>query len=827
MASNLLPSITTTQIREIILSFSCCYLLFLMPSYAETDTISQGQVMRYIDKLVSANKIFRLEFFRPGTSHNIYLGIFPNKETTPGDYNRPVWVANRDTPVPKPFTMPFAMLGIDESDGLLKIFYGHDGSGSGSGSGSVTISNTVTGTNNTSATILDNGNFVLRALNPDGAINRTLWQSFDYPTDTLLPGMKLGINFRTGHNWSLTSWISNQVPASGSFTLGGDLNGSSQLMIWWRGNAYWTSGLWNKDNFNNTFIPVDFHDGLNFTYISNKNEKYLTYAIKGNISWAKVSILLNGVVETRVPFAPISSSVCSLSRNIGTPGCLMELLPKCRKDYNLQFHGREGSIVGSGYRYDQDEKMSLFDCELKCKQHCACIAFASLKKDGTGCEMFDKYISFTSPGETRSIWQEELTVDRVIYFLDTGKDKHIHKKWWIWLAAATAGTLLTLSIICLLVRRYFGGKGVAGKTLLHELEGATITPRQDSAMNDKIDKKMNQVYLFSFKALQMATDSFSTTNKLGEGGFGPVYKGKLPSGQEIAIKRLSRSSGQGLFEFKNEILLIAKLQHDNLVKLLGCCMTRQEKILVYEYLPNRSLDFFLFDSCRRVLLNWTNRMSIIEGVAQGLLYLHRYSRLRVIHRDLKASNILLDQNMNPKISDFGMARIFEKQESEANTNRIVGTYGYMSPEYAIKGVFSTKSDVFSFGVLLLETVSGKKNHGSYHSERLLNLIGLAWELWIEGKAMELTDPSLDGSNHKNEIIRCINVGLLCVQDDAMDRPSMTEVISMLTNESLQLPEPKQPAFFVGSLSTGKDNEKQVPLETSCTNGLSISDIAGR
>ncbi|KAI3455419.1 hypothetical protein Pfo_012082 [Paulownia fortunei] len=380
-------------------------------------------------------------------------------------------------------------------------------------------------------------------------------------------------------------------------------------------------------------------------------------------------------------------------------------------------------------------------------------------------------------------------------------------KWWIWLVAAGSGTLLLLSISCCVMRIYFKGKG------------------QYSGAIDKIDKKMNQVHIFSFESLEMATNKFSSAHKLGEGGFGSVYKGKLPSGQEIALKRLSRSSGQGLLEFKNEILLIAKLQHDNLVKLLGCCVKGQEKILVYEYMPNRSLDFFLFDPSRRELIKWSNRMNIIEGVAQGLLYLHKYSRLRVIHRDLKASNILLDQNMNPKISDFGLARIFRKQESEANTKRIVGTHGYMSPEYAIKGVFSMKTDVFSFGVLLLEIVSGKKNHGCYHSERPLNLIGLAWELWVEGRAIELMDPTLDESNDKNQITRCINVGLLCVQDNATDRPSMTVVISMLTNESLQLPEPKQPAFFIDT--TTREAEKEVDLEKPCTNDLSISVMEGR
>nr|CAD1819273.1 unnamed protein product [Ananas comosus var. bracteatus] len=322
--------------------------------------------------------------------------------------------------------------------------------------------------------------------------------------------------------------------------------------------------------------------------------------------------------------------------------------------------------------------------------------------------------------------------------------------------------------------------------------------------------------------LSNSTNNFSIENKLGEGGFGPVYKGLLSDGLEIAVKRLSSRSGQGLVEFKNEIQLIAKLQHRNLVRLLGCCVQGEEKILIYEYMPNKSLDFFLFglylsfyfnycfllfrcifcyvnlsivDQTRGAILDWQKRFTIIEGIAQGLLYLHKHSQLQIIHRDLKVSNILLDSEMNPKISDFGLARIFGSNETQANTNRIVGTYGYMSPEYASEGLFSVKSDVFSFGVLLLEIVSGKRNAGFHQYRNHFNLLGYAWEVWKEGKWFELIDPSLGGSSKTNEIVRCTHAALMCVQENAADRPTMSDVIAMLSSDNTNLPDPKQPAYF--------------------------------
>ncbi|XP_020099760.1 G-type lectin S-receptor-like serine/threonine-protein kinase At1g11330 isoform X2 [Ananas comosus] len=342
----------------------------------------------------------------------------------------------------------------------------------------------------------------------------------------------------------------------------------------------------------------------------------------------------------------------------------------------------------------------------------------------------------------------------------------------------------------------------------------------------KSEESNSEFKLFDFVSVANSTNNFSIENKLGEGGFGPVYKGQLSDGLEIAVKRLSAHSGQGLLEFKNEVQLIAKLQHRNLVRLLGCCIQEEEKILVYEFMPNKSLDFFLFDQIRGALLEWQKRFTIIEGIAEGLLYLHKHSRLRVIHRDLKASNILLDCEMNPKISDFGLARIFSSNETQANTNRVVGTYGYMSPEYASEGLFSVKSDVFSFGVLLLEIVSGKRNAGCHQYGNHLNLLGYAWEVWKEGKWFELIDPLLHDSRETYEISRCIHVALMCVQENAADRPTMSDVIVMLSHDSMSLPDPKQPAYFNVRIMDEAEMASNfiVPITV---NEITITDIEGR
>ncbi|KAL1194181.1 putative cysteine-rich receptor-like protein kinase 31 [Cardamine amara subsp. amara] len=343
----------------------------------------------------------------------------------------------------------------------------------------------------------------------------------------------------------------------------------------------------------------------------------------------------------------------------------------------------------------------------------------------------------------------------------------------------------------------------------------TLKPQTD---DDMISPQSLQ---FDFATIEAATDKFSGKNKLGQGGFGGVYKGMLPNETEIAVKRLSRNSGQGTQEFKNEVVIVAKLQHKNLVRLLGFCLERDEQILVYEFVPNKSLNYFLFDPAKKSQLDWKIRYNIIRGITRGLLYLHQDSRLTIIHRDIKASNILLDAEMNPKIADFGMARNFRVDQTEDNTGRVVGTFGYMPPEYVTHGQFSTKSDVYSFGVLILEIVSGRKNSSFYQMDDSGgNLVTYVWRLWNNDSPLELIDPTIRESYEKDEVIRCIHIGLLCVQETPTDRPAMSTIFQMLTNSSIILPVTGPPGFFFRNrpeseqlahgLEPGHSNSKSIP-----------------
>ncbi|PIA61821.1 hypothetical protein AQUCO_00200071v1 [Aquilegia coerulea] len=214
---------------------------------------------------------------------------------------------------------------------------------------------------------------------------------------------------------------------------------------------------------------------------------------------------------------------------------------------------------------------------------------------------------------------------------------------------------------------------------------------------------------FKYEVLERATKYFDSSNKLGQGGSGSVYKGTLPDGKHVAVKRLIFSTRQWVDQFFNEVNLISAVHHKNLVKLLGCSITGPESLLVYEYIPNRSLQENLFSRHNNRELSWKERYNIILGTAEGLAYLHEESKLRIIHRDIKLSNILLDENFTAKIADFGLVRLFPENMSHIST-AIAGTLGYMAPEYVVRGKLTEKADVYSFGVLVIEVVSGRKNN---------------------------------------------------------------------------------------------------------------------
>ncbi|KAJ4705812.1 putative LRR receptor-like kinase [Melia azedarach] len=286
-------------------------------------------------------------------------------------------------------------------------------------------------------------------------------------------------------------------------------------------------------------------------------------------------------------------------------------------------------------------------------------------------------------------------------------------------------------------------------------------------------------YTFSYAELKNATDNFSPANKLGEGGFGPVYKGKLADGSVIAVKQLSVASRQGKSQFVAEIATISAVQHRNLVKLHGCCLEGAERLLVYEYLENRSLDQALFGE-RSLNLDWPTRYDICVGVARGLAYLHEESRLRIIHRDVKASNVLLDADLVPKISDFGLAKLYDDKKTHIST-RVAGTIGYLAPEYAMRGHLTEKTDVFAFGVLALEIVSGRPNSDATLDEEKIYLLEWAWHLHENNRQIELVDSKLSEFSEE-EVKRLIGVALLCTQSVPTLRPSMSRVVAMLSGD---------------------------------------------
>ncbi|KAL8205436.1 hypothetical protein R6Q57_008987 [Mikania cordata] len=299
---------------------------------------------------------------------------------------------------------------------------------------------------------------------------------------------------------------------------------------------------------------------------------------------------------------------------------------------------------------------------------------------------------------------------------------------------------------------------------------------------DKEDKELRALELqtgyFSLRQIKAATHNFDPVNKIGEGGFGPVYKGVLSDGSEIAVKQLSARSKQGNREFVTEIGMISALQHPNLVKLFGCCIEGKELLLIYEYLENNSLARALFGrEDQKLNLDWSTRKKICMGIARGLAYLHEESRLKIVHRDIKATNVLLDKDLNAKISDFGLAKLDEEENTHIST-RIAGTIGYMAPEYAMRGYLTDKADVYSFGVVALEIVSGKSNTNYRPKEDFVYLLDWAYVLQEQGNLLDLVDPSL-GKYSKEEAMRMLNLSLLCTNPSPTLRPPMSAVVKML------------------------------------------------
>ncbi|XP_030469196.2 G-type lectin S-receptor-like serine/threonine-protein kinase At4g27290 isoform X1 [Syzygium oleosum] len=778
---------------------------------AAVDTVDASQPLSDGETIASSGGTFELGFFSPGSSRGRYLGIWYKNIPL----RTVVWVANRSNPI----NGSSGTLMINSTGNIVLLSHN---------SSVVWSANTTEQAENPVLQLLDNGNLVLRDGKND-SLDTHLWQSFDYPTDTFLPEMKLGWDLKTGLNRQLSSWKSPDDPSPGDFTWGMANRDFPDIVAWKGSDKYFRTGPWNGLRFSgapqqgsNSIFWYNFVSNAEEIYYMyhNTNKSVLVRTVLNQTNYLWERSAWSEATQSWRLFLTVPKDYCDTYGICGAYSkCITNQLPYCQclkgftpenQDQWNSTDWSQGCVrneplncsISDGFvKYPNmklpdtthclvDSTLSLDNCRTKCLDNCSCTAYANsdIRGRGSGCAMwFGDLIDMRQYPDAGQVLYLRMPASEI------GKS---NSKVWIVLVvvSAIAIAIAMLVAICYAHRR---------RKNFRELAENISEGQESEHPDDDLD-----LPLFDLHAIAESTNNFSMRNKLGEGGFGPVYKGILVDGREIAVKRLSSSSRQGLREFKNEVILIAKLQHRNLVKLLGCCIQGDEKMLIYEYMPNKSLDAFIFDKERSKLLDWHKRFNIICGVARGLLYLHQDSRLRIIHRDLKASNVLLDNEMNPKISDFGMARIFGGDETEGNTNRVVGTYGYMAPEYAIDGLFSVKSDVFSFGILVLETLSGKRNRGLYHSNH--SLVGHAWELYQAGKSSELIDSCLVETSDLSQVLRCVHIGLLCLQEHPEDRPSMSSVVTMLSSDN-SLAVPQQPGFLVernphrGNSSSGVDS----------------------
>ncbi|KAJ6829328.1 receptor-like serine/threonine-protein kinase SD1-8 [Iris pallida] len=816
---------------------------------AARDTITPTQPLADNETLVSAGGTFALGFFTPNNSvdRRRYIGIWYYNITV----QTIVWVANRANPVIR-------------STGQLSV----------TPNGTVMITNRETSTVVWSVVsefsvaipvleLLDTGNFVLRE-EGDITQNNHAWQSFDYPTDTLLPGMKLGVDkVAAGLSRNLTAWKSKDDPSPGEYYAAMGTDSSPEMYLFDRSSKkVWRSGPW--DGIRLGGIP-NMNGGVTYSFVNDNEEVSFSYQASGITPMLKIS--QEGMIQIwnfraqswnvfwfapRDPCENIgmcgSYGICDITKSPtcsclqgftpkspakwalrdGRDGCVREVELDCRSEGNdTTFLAVDGVKLPESSSSLDGNIFSLDACRSECLKNCSCTAYA-ISVGGGGCviwvtDLFDveqlvgagKDLHMRIKGSADGAGRQSTEVaGKHSCFSSHSQSQKANRRAVAIVVSLISGALLLSCFIFFLWRKKKRRKVNLGRTIF---------------FGDKLDeddrRKELDLPLFNFGTIAAATESFSAKNKLGQGGFGHVYKGTLGGDKEIAVKRLAKSSQQGAEEFKNEVMLIAKLQNRNLVRLLGCCIQGEERMLIYEYMPNRSLDAFLFEKKKATLLEWQTRYQIIVGITRGLLYLHHDSRYRIIHRDLKASNILLDKEMNPKISDFGMARLFGGDETDYNTRKVVGTYGYMSPEYAMEGIFSMKSDVYSFGVLLLEIISGKKNRGLYAFSPHLNLVSHAWSLWNEDESLELVDEAMNNNFPSNDVLKCIKIGLLCVQDHPEDRPLMPSVIEMLgaSADITSLPHPKQPGFITrmspfeldhisNNRTSGTSNELTVTLD---------------
>ncbi|XP_073112077.1 receptor-like serine/threonine-protein kinase SD1-8 isoform X5 [Elaeis guineensis] len=625
------------------------------------DTITPSKAIMDGQTLISSKGTFEMGFFNPHDSKNQYLGIWYRNIPV----QTVVWVANRDSPL----NSSTGVLNLTSNGNLVLL----------NDSGYVLWSTGTSNVTNPTVQLLDSGNLILTG----GTSKSLLWQSFDHPCDTLLPGMKLGWDSSTNFNRYLTSWRSASDPSPGEYAYKFNIHGVPEVFLWEKSARIYRSGPWNGQGYSGRPEMIK-NNMFRFHFISNQDEHYYTYEV-------------------------LDSSI--ISRLVLSDGKAQRFLwSKVKNDWNSYWYVPKDPCDKYAY----------------CGANGVC---------NTSYSLFCQCLKGFDPKSTND-WNQ---------------------------------------------RVYLGG--CVRKTRLDfqsDRFSELVNVKLPDALNATADsnRSLDECREWCLKNFSCVAFAFS-------GGSGCLTW----TGDLVDIKVFAEG-GENLF---------VRLAASDLDTTKGDSSKKQRAIVIIIPLI---LGFLVFVFLGLFMLKKKRK----QGIARGLLYLHQDSRLKIIHRDLKASNILLDKDMNPKISDFGTARIFKGDQNQENTRRVVGTYGYMSPEYAMDGIFSVKSDVFSFGVIILEILSGKKNRMLKQVEPHVNLLGYAWRLWEEDRCLELLDKAVKCSYPISKVLRCIQIGLLCVQEGSEDRPTMTEVVLMLSNEGVALTQPKRPGFCIG----------RTPIERDCS-----------
>ncbi|XP_048539315.1 G-type lectin S-receptor-like serine/threonine-protein kinase At2g19130 isoform X1 [Triticum urartu] len=774
--------------------FTLLFFLRAPASSAATDTIFAGQALGVNDNLVSKNGRYALGFFNTSSSKpsqdttNWYLGIWFN--TVPKFTS--AWVANRDTPIKNTTSLELTI----SHDGNLVILNRSTKSIIWSTQANITR-------NSTTAMLLSSGNFILVDSSNSSEV---LWQSFDHPTNTLFPGAKLGWDKLTGLNRRLISWKNLNDPTTGVYCDGLDPSGLNQFLLTQLNFSipYWSTGVWNGKYFASLPEMTASNPVFTATFVSNDQEKYSTVnvvdesMVTRNVidvsGQRKAFIWLEGSQDWTMIYAQPKLQ-CDVYAICGPfTICNDNALPHCNcmegftitspKDWELEdrtsgcLRNTPLDCISNKSTTHTTDKFYPVPCVQLPQKALKVEAVASASECGQVCLSNCSCTAYSFSDENCSMWRNELlniralqcsgttnSTGETLYLRVSANDFHRlrnnRKGIVIGVATGTGVSVLCLFALILLVM-ILRNKSKRSSHILDDVQGC------------------NRITAFRYTDLQRATTKF--TDKLGAGSFGSVFKGVLTDSTAVAVKRLD-GAYQGEKQFRAEVSSIGAVQHINLVKLVGFCCEGSKRLLVYEHMPNRSLDVHLFRN-NSTTLNWFVRYHIALGVARGLAYLHESCRDCIIHCDIKPENILLDASFIPKVADFGMAKLLGRMFSRVLTT-MRGTAGYLAPEWITGVAITPKVDVYSYGMVLLEIISGKRNScAPCTSGGNLDVyfpVYAAHKL-LEGEVGSLVDEMLHGDVNLDEAELACKVACWCIQDDEFDRPTMGEVVRILEGQ---------------------------------------------